>query len=258
MATEAVLFDLDETLMVEQAADRSSFEVACRLAHDRLGLDPDRVYEAISCESEKLWQVGPYYEYCNSLGIASWEGLWGEFTGDHPNFPAIREWIGPFCLRSWTNALVACGVDDADFAAELATAFQQHRRINHTAFVETHELLTELQKKHPLALITNGVPDIQWCKINALRLEKYFRVITISGELGIGKPDPRIFTRTLAKLDAAPDRAVMIGNSLGRDIQGAKNAHIRSIWLNIADPEPGTDVTPDHEITSLAEMPALL
>ncbi len=261
MTTETILFDLDETLIVEQAADRASFDATCAIANARFGLPADRLYQAIIREAQALWQAGPCCQYCNSLGIASWEGLWGEFSGDHPKFPALRESLRDFPLQSWTNALASCGVDDADFAAELAAAFQQHRRGNHTAFPETHPLLSKLQGKYTLALITNGVPDIQWCKIKAVDLEKYFQTITISGELGIGKPDPRFFTATLAQLNADPQHTVVVGNSLGRDIQGAKNAHLRSIWLRTDDPEPATPtppVLPDHQIDNLAELPPLL
>ena len=258
MAFETILFDLDETLIVEQASDRASFDAACRLVHQRHGIDPERIHQAIIDASEKIWLTCPYCDYCTSLGIASWEGLWGRFTGDYPNFPALRDWVEPFKLQSWTDALSSCGVDDSDFAAEISTAFQQHRQTNHTPLPGMYELLDELQDHYTLALITNGVPDIQRCKITAVDLEKYFKTITISGELGIGKPDSRIFTHTLEKLSAPADRAIMIGNSLGRDIQGAHNAQIRSVWLMTDDPEPATTITPDHQINNLKEIPSLL
>ena len=258
MATDVVLLDLDETLIVEQASDRSSFEFACGLAHDRFGVDPERMYQAIGRESERLWRQGSYCKYCDGLGIASWEGLWGEFSGEYPNFPDLGRWIGTFKVQSWTAALASCDSEDPDFATELSAAFQQHRRSNHAPFPDMYDVLTELSRGHSLAMVTNGVPDIQWCKIKALGIEKYFEAIVISGELGIGKPDPRIFTHTLEQLHSTPDRAVMVGNSLGRDVQGAKNAGIRSIWLKTDDPEPATAVSPDHEITSLMELPRLL
>ena len=55
-----------------------------------------------------------------------------------------------------------------------------------------------------------------------------------------------------------PEESLMVGNSLERDIAGARNAGIRSIWIRVPGSEEQADVTPDHTITSLAEIPAIL
>jgi len=56
----------------------------------------------------------------------------------------------------------------------------------------------------------------------------------------------------------SPEEAIMVGNSLERDIAGARNAGIRSIWVRVPGSEEHADVTPDHTITSLAEIPEIL
>jgi putative hydrolase of the HAD superfamily len=50
----------------------------------------------------------------------------------------------------------------------------------------------------------------------------------------------------------------MVGNSLERDIAGARNAGIRSVWIRVPGSEEHSDVTPDYTITALAEIPQIL
>jgi phosphoserine phosphatase len=54
----------------------------------------------------------------------------------------------------------------------------------------------------------------------------------ISGDLGTGKPGREIFAHTLEVLGVTPDRAVMVGDSLERDVEGALAAGLRAVWLN--------------------------
>ena len=106
--------------------------------------------------------------------------------------------------------------------------------------------------------MTNGAPDLQREKIAASGLESFFKAIAVSGEHGIGKPRPEIFHRLLSELGVSADEAVMVGNSLERDIAGARNAGIRSIWIRVPGSEEHAEVTPDHTITSLSEIPSIL
>ena len=46
----------------------------------------------------------------------------------------------------------------------------------------------------------------------------------------------------------------MIGDSLEKDIQGAKNANMKSIWYNPKEKYNNTNIIPDYEIKSLLEL----
>ena len=118
--------------------------------------------------------------------------------------------------------------------------------------------MTELSQTYALGLLTNGAPDLQREKIAASGLESFFKAIAVSGEHGIGKPKPDIFHRLLSEIGVQPEEALMVGNSLERDIAGARNAGIRSVWIRVPGSEEHADVTPDHTITSLSEIPQIL
>lgn len=121
------------------------------------------------------------------------------------------------------------------------------------------EVGRELDRSYKLALLTNGAPDLQQEKIAASGLGAFFDAIAVSGEHGIGKPRREIFDLLLAKLAVDPSEAAMVGNSMERDILGAKNAGLAAaIWLRVPGSEEQADVVPDYTITGLHEIAAIL
>lgn len=82
-----------------------------------------------------------------------------------------------------------------------------------------------------LGLISNGGLT-QRRKLAAAKLpERMFSTIRISGEFGRAKPDPAIFESVLADLGVQPHEAVMIGDSVREDIEGAAGVGVPTIWI---------------------------
>ncbi|MEE8386517.1 MAG: HAD family hydrolase [Dehalococcoidia bacterium] len=255
MATKAVLFDLDDTLAPEETAVEAAFLATCEIAHRRHGIEPGALHEAIRREARELWRGFPTSPYCQALGMSSWEGLSADFLGDDPNLRELRARTPSFRLDAWSRALAKHGISNASLVEELATTFPQERRRQHTLFPGVETALTELRANFTLGMVTNGPPDLQREKIEATRLAPYFRAVIISGEVGIGKPDPRIFALALEKVATRPEEAVMVGNSLSRDVVGAQEAGLKAVWINRAgNDREDDDVTPDAVITSLSQL----
>lgn len=95
--------------------------------------------------------------------------------------------------------------------------------------VESLEFL--ISQSVTLACVTNGRDFFQRNKIHALGLTEYFSVIVTSGELGVKKPDPLIFTTALNKLGAHANQSVFIGDSLEADMQPAKKLGMKTVWV---------------------------
>ena len=92
-------------------------------------------------------------------------------------------------------------------------------------------------------------------------IHRYFDFILTSASCSYRKPHRRIFELALANWYLLPAEAVMVGDSLTADVQGARNVGMYGVWLNRrADPqmEMQESVSPDASLTSLAELPALL
>ena len=72
-------------------------------------------------------------------------------------------------------------------------------------------------------------------KIAAIGVEPFIDELVASAEVGVTKPDARVFQAALSRLGGTPDQAVMIGDSWSSDILGATGMGIRAIWLNRYD-----------------------
>jgi putative hydrolase of the HAD superfamily len=228
---KAVIFDLDETLISEQASDSAALAAACELARERCGIDPLALAAAVRRRALELWQSAPTIEYCRAIGIASWEGLWGEFTGEDPNLRTLRARAPAHRLESWRRALIKQGVEDDRLARQLAEHLMVERRRTHQVFPDARPALEELRGRYRLGLITNGAPDVQRAKLDGSGLERYFESVLVSGEVGFGKPDARIFELALEQLAVAAGEAVMVGDSVRRDVEGALAAGIGAVWI---------------------------
>jgi putative hydrolase of the HAD superfamily len=257
-AVDALIFDLDDTLIVEEACAEAAFVEAGELARIRYGLDPHELHATLRKTCRELWYAFSSHPYCKRIGISSWEGMWAEFTGAGPDLTALREWAPAYRYGSWKAALHSFGIDDSDLAAKMAEAFPRLRRKKNVVHGDAVRALEQFSRSHKLGLLTNGAPDLQRRKINGAGIAKYFSHILISGEVGIGKPDPRLFTMILDRMKTSGATALMIGNSLASDIQGAQDAGMQAVWINRSGPVPQAGITPDWEISTLDELNTIL
>jgi putative hydrolase of the HAD superfamily len=255
---QAVIFDLDETLVLEESAVKDTFIETCRPVAVRYRISTEEFHDVIRREARALWHKSPVRKYCLDVGISSIEGLWGRLDGDYPNLQILREWSPQYRLNSWNNSLQKFGIDNPRLAAELADAFIQNRRKYHILYNDVLPCLNELSKIFLLGLLTNGAPYIQREKIDSSGLGKYFREIVISGEIGYGKPDTRIYQLLLTRLGTSPGSSWIVGDSLETDILGAASAGIKTIWLNRQGKSCNGSVTPDYEVNNLHQLIALL
>ena len=259
MAIKSILFDLDDTLVIEEDAADAAFLATCERAHEEHGIDPKALHQTVRYHARELWRESVTITYCRAIGISSWEGLWARFLGSDPNLKRLRAWAPTYRREAWFRALTDHGVNDLSFAERLSGIFLIERRGRHILFCDAEDSLTNLREIYQLALVTNGAPDLQREKTKGANLARFFDAILISGEVGIGKPDCRIFELALEALGALPSETVMVGDSLTRDILGAQRAGLKGIWLNRSGSgDPVSPVVPDAQITSLSQINELL
>ena len=253
-----ILFDLDETLIIEYTSAQEALLTACSIAKNRYGVDPYELREVVFKEARKLWHQLPTYKYCRIIGISSWEALWAEFLGEHKKLKELRGLQEEYRMKSWDNALILFNIKNIQFAKELSDRFIEERRKIHNLFNDVPDILTALQKDYRLGIVTNGSPDLQMAKIKGGKLEDFFEYILISGDVNFGKPDKRIFKKALDRFNVKKESVIMVGDSIRTDIAGANNAGISSIWLNRSDKENETSIKPAATIKDLAELPEKL
>lgn len=237
-----VLFDLGNTLLhfdgawpeVMQAADA---ELLSYLQQEGFQLDP----EAFVGEFRK--RLDEYYVQRES-----------EFV----------EYTTALVLRTLLTELGNGRVDDQRLRPALKRLYavsQAHWKLEDDAIPMLEALKAAGYK---MAIISNASDDddVQTLVDNA-HIRPYFDLVLSSAACGIRKPNPRIFEIALERLGLQPGQAVMVGDTLGADILGARNAGVYGIWITRrADTPDNRDhddtIVPDAQIAKLAELPGLL
>jgi len=107
--------------------------------------------------------------------------------------------------------------------------------------------------------VTNGVSETHREKIALLQIAQYFDAIFLADEVGMVKPDPLLFAHACQKLDTSPANSAMVGDRYDRDIAGALEAGLYTIWVNVrCERLPPGAVPPDVTVASIAEVAAHL
>ena len=225
MKYPVVLFDLDHTLLDSHASEQAAFDTTMR----SIGVEPTvEVFDTYDRLNQALWRLVETGRLSpNDVKVRRFEQLLGE--------------------------LDAVG-DPVEMGATFVAGLTDHGDL----YAGARELLDALLGTVRMAVVTNGIGHVQRGRLERLELERYFEVVSVSGELGMSKPAPAIFDHTLAELRVT-DRSnvVMVGDSLASDVAGGLNAGIDTIWFNRHAAQPGA-ITPTYQTTRLEDVAALL
>ncbi|MDA8057327.1 MAG: HAD family hydrolase [Actinomycetota bacterium] len=250
----AVIFDLDDTLIADQATARASVRTAAALLPD---VEPERVVEVVLATADAAWYSGPYADLALELGISPREGLWSHFVGCHPRLDGLAAWAPTYRADTWRTALVTLGVEDGVQATAMADAYEAAQRAGHPLLDGADDVVRRAAAHYRVGLLTNGPGDIQRIKAEGTGLTPLFSAFVVSGEVGVGKPSPEVFELVLGALDVGPDEAVMVGDNWDRDVRGALASGMAAVWIAggrpVPDPDPGVPAA-----TSIAEVTGLL
>ena len=119
-------------------------------------------------------------------------------------------------------------------------------------------LLSRLSRRYRLGIVSNFYGNLTTVCHNA-GIRPFFTVIIDSTRVGCLKPDPRIFQRALDELGMAPADAIFVGDSLPRDMAGARAIGMRHIWLAGDAAPPVAPCCPDDRLVhSLGDLEAVL
>lgn len=225
MPYDTLLFDLDHTLLDSEASERAAY-VRTMAA---IGLpDADRHFERYVAINQQMWRAVEA----------------GTLRPDD-----VR-------ARRFEQFGAEVGID-ADPVA-LAAMFVRELGANGDLYDGAREVLDALVGRVRMALVTNGLSEVQRARIERLDLERYFGAVVISSEVGVTKPRREIFDLTFERLGSpATADAVMIGDSLGSDIRGGRDYGIATCWYNPHGAVAGPDDAPTHEIRRLDEILSL-
>ncbi|OLD16876.1 MAG: hypothetical protein AUJ01_09830 [Acidobacteria bacterium 13_1_40CM_3_65_5] len=229
MIAKAVLFDVDFTLIYPGPTFRGEgYHAFCT----RYGIDvePSKFADAVASAAPLL--NGPEdAPYNAEIFIAYTSHIIREMGGRGPNVDA--------CSREIYEEWAACQHFELydDVPAVLQTLAKAGIRIG--LISNTQRCLTSFQSH--------------------FELQGLIAATVSSFEHGYMKPHPSIFSAALERLGARPDEAVMVGDSIRQDIEGALRVGMRAVLLHRGETPParaselGVPV-----IRSLSELPNLV
>jgi HAD superfamily hydrolase (TIGR01509 family) len=227
---KAILFDIDDTLFDRNLAQIKVLQIIVdSLPEVFSALDIKRVTEAF-LESDRLTLA----EY--NSGMPS-EGL-----RDRRNRLFLR-------ILGLPEHLVA----------KISEIYVRELPVCNTPVSGAVQLIRELSRKYQVGAVSDGLPDVQYRKLETLGLKNMLPCVVLSEEISLRKPNPGIFLRAALLLGRQPDECLFIGDSYTSDIVGAKNAGMQACWFNRTKSQiQNGGIKPDFVVGDLSEIPKLL
>jgi putative hydrolase of the HAD superfamily len=131
----------------------------------------------------------------------------------------------------------------------IADQYIEHLADFNHLFDGAMEILDYLNQKYTLHIITNGFEEIQTKKMINSKIYHYFEKVITSESVGVKKPNPKVFKHALEIANANIDQAIMIGDSIEADINGALGVGMKAIHCNF-----DTSLMPNNLFISVSSL----
>ncbi|SMY35097.1 pyrimidine 5'-nucleotidase [Photobacterium andalusiense] len=120
-------------------------------------------------------------------------------------------------------------------------------------------LLEALKPQAKLGIITNGFTALQEIRLQRTGFADLFDVLIISEQVGVAKPDIKIFDYACHQMgEPQRQQVLMVGDNPYSDILGGINAGMDTCWLNCDHKSQPVGINPTYTVTALSELQALL
>lgn len=208
MGLKGILFDLYGTF-IDIETDESMEEIYRAIAqfltyhgiYLHRGEVRDRYYQLLRQEKEKSHEAYPEINVVN---------IWKAFlAGQGPEGGGVFN----------------------DLAETLAQIYRGISRKRLRLYDSVKNALDELHRDYHMAIVSDGQPCWAVPEMKALGLDGYFDPIIISADHGFRKPDPRLFKKALDPMGFTAGEVLFVGNDMYRDIYGARQLNIRTIFF---------------------------
>ena len=145
--------------------------------------------------------------------------------------------------------------EEKSFAASYLHYLSQGSFLIEGAMAQVQHLAGQYQ----LALVTNGLREVQRPRIAQSGLEPHFQAIIVSDEIGYSKPNPSFFEYTFDQIGQPPkEQVIIIGDNLNADIRGGAKFGIHTCWYNPRHQKNLLDVIPNYELDRLQKLKTFL
>lgn len=225
-----MLFDVDDTLFDRSKAQRKILELIVRRFPE--------IFSAFETE-----RVAKAFKESDRISVA-------EFEAGAPS-DGLREKRSRLFLQFLDLR--------EDLADTITDIYVRNYPVVNAPVVGAAPLVKKLSQRFQLGIVSNGLPDVQYKKLETIGLRSLWSCIVLSEEVGIRKPDSRIFHYAASLLKIPPQDCLYVGDSYASDVIGAKKAGMLACWFNREQSVPAkTGIKADFVIIHLHELEELL
>lgn len=211
-----LFFDLDHTIWdFDKNAQETLSDLYTQYRLQELGLDSAEKFIATYTENNHM--------------------LWADYHVGKITKDVLR-------AERFSRTFSQLGVHPDHIPAQFEIDYVQLTPRKTNLFAGSKDVLTYLQKKYALHIISNGFKESTLTKMDVCGLNPYFENVIISEDVGVNKPDKAIFEYALDKAAAFKEESIMIGDSIEADIRGAQNFGMKAIFFNPLNKDLPEDV----------------
>jgi len=141
------------------------------------------------------------------------------------------------------------------YLAAAIVAYRRAREANLLLYPNVNHTLVELMKAGiKLAVVSDAPSREAWMRIYYLNLHHHFDFVLTFDDTNARKPSPIPFQMALKELKTEPSETLMVGDWPERDVAGANNLGIRSIFARYGDSFGTIDSGADWDINDVYEI----
>ena len=226
MKYTCIFFDLDHTLWDYETNSRQALE---------------ELFESHSLKERGVPDCTTFTSRFREINTKLWDQYdRNEITSDVIRKDRFKKILEPF------------GAHEEKFSEQLSDEYLTIcPRKGHT-MPNALSTLQYLSSRYKLVIVTNGFEEIQHIKLASAKLDHFFEHIVTSQKAGCKKPSPGIFQYALDAYTTHAHEAIMVGDNLIADMEGARNASIDNVFFNPDGIMHTSEVK--HEIKDLKEL----
>lgn len=197
-----IYFDLDDTLLDHKKAEHAGLSDIFTQFDLFNGID----IEALSAT----------YHHIN-------KGLWDEYGSGEIDRETLQR-------RRFEDTFQKLGLDGTLFK-EIGDAYMNHYQKHWEWIKDAKIAYHKIALNYNVGILTNGFAETQWKKIEQFNLKNTAKEIVISEEIGVLKPNPKIFEYSTDLAGVEPSEILYVGDSLTSDVEGGSNAGWQVAWF---------------------------
>lgn len=225
-----LFFDLDDTLWAFSQNARDTFEeMYQKYGYDRFFQSFQHFYTLYQRRNVELWE-----EYGN-----------GQVTKEELN------------RQRFLYPLEAVGAGDATLAKNFSDDFFSVIPTKSKLMPHAREVLEYLSTRYNLYILSNGFQELQCHKMRSAGIDRYFKKVVLSDDIGVLKPWPEIFHFALSTTQSELRDSLMIGDSWENDITGARGVGMHQAFYDVIG-KTELPFLPTYHIRDLKELMQIL